>query len=232
MTKDKNDIFKKIFGEDVTEEIFIKTVWGVILPHLGPLISQQSRKLLGEKIENEAIKNILASFLGSLIQLFEHHGVYRDIIADILENVTFGIRGKKSEDKTLSEISSKISSISLEELEIIKNDPSAQNKRIFLEYLISSSLKEKIKEIKDEDLDLFIDTLINIQKLQKEIKKEFGTEIQLKELWLNINKGFLRFYEKIKEKYPEIKKEVRKQKREFLKGWKEGWREGRKKGLL
>jgi hypothetical protein len=227
----KKNIFEMIFGK-VDQETVIRGLWGALLPHLGPIITEQTRKKIASVLPEERLKGILASVTGSLANLLEKGGgLYREIFSDILENVSYGL-GKGKSGEVSKEIPSEKILPSLETLRAIKQDTSIQNKRIFLESFISLPLRDKVKEIKDEDIDLFIDTLIRLQEFQQEVKKEFKIEVSLKELWSGISEGFNKLYETLRTKYPEIKKEAQKQKNEFLRGFKEGWQKGRKKGLI
>jgi hypothetical protein len=229
--EEKKDIFRRVFGVD--KDTSIRTIWGFILPHIGPKISDIVERSIAERIPNETIKNILASFTGAGAQILERGGgVLREAFSDVLENITYGIRGERLGARAPKEAPTERRLPSLETLRAIKQDPSIQNKRIFLESFVSPPLRDKVKEIKDEDVDLFIDTLIRLQELQQEIKKEFRVEVPLQELWSAINQGFSKLYESLKEKYPEVKEEIKIQKNQFLRGFKKGWQKGRKKGLL
>jgi hypothetical protein len=232
MAKDeKKNILGIIFGK-VDSETVIRGLWGAILPHLGPLISEQTRKRIVSVIPNERLKDILASVFGAFANLLEKGGgLFREILSDILENVSYGL-GRRRPGEAPRELPPERRLPSLETLRAIRQDPSIQNKRIFLESFVSTPLRDKVKEIKDEDVDLFIDTLIRLQELQQEIKKEFKIELSLRELWSAISQCFNKLNEALKEKYPEAKKEIRRQRDEFLRGFKEGWEKGRKKGLI
>jgi hypothetical protein len=229
--EEKKNILERIFGK-VDSGTVIRGLWGAILPHLGPLITEQTRKRIASGIPDERLKGILASVAGTFANLLEKGGgLYREILSDIFENLSYGLgRGRPGEVPREAPPESKPPS--LETLRVIKQDTSIQNKRIFLETFISPPLRDKIKEIKDEDVDLFIDTLIRIQELHQEIQKEFKVEVPLRELWSGIREGFSKLYEALREKYPEAKEAVKKQRDEFLRGFKEGWQKGRKKGLL
>jgi hypothetical protein len=229
--KDKEDIFRRVFGAD--QDTVIRTIWGFLLPHIGPKISEIAARSITERVPNETVKNIFASLAGAGAQIFEKGGgLWREVFSDILENITYGIRGERPGSRLPREIPSEERLPSLDTLKAIKEDPSIQNKKIFLESFVSPPLRDKVKEIKDEDVDLFIDTLIRLQELQQEIKKEFKIEVPLRELWSAISQGFNKLNEALKEKYPEAKEEIKRQIDEGRRGWDEGRRKFRKKGLL
>jgi hypothetical protein len=229
--EEKKDIFRSVFGVD--QDTVIRTIWGFVLPYIGPKISEIAERSIAERIPNETIKNILASLAGAGAQIFEKGGgVWREMFSDVLENITYGIRGERPGVRAPREVPPERGLPSLKTLRAIRQDPSLQNKKIFLESFVSPPLRDKVKEIKDEDVDLFIDTLIRLQELQQEIRREFRVEVPLRELWSGIREGFNKLYETLKERYPEAKEEIRRQRDEFLRGLKEGWQKGRKKGLL
>jgi hypothetical protein len=229
--EEKKDIFRLVFGVD--QDTVIRTIWGFVLPHIGPKISDIAERSIAERIPNETIKNILASLAGAGAQILEKGGgVWREMFSDVLENITYGIRGERPGVRAPREIPPERRLPSLETLRAIREDPSIQNKRIFLESFFSTPLRDKVKEIKDEDVDLFIDTLIRLQELQQELRREFRVEVPLRELWSGISEGFTRLYETLRGKYPEVKEEVRRQIDEGRRGWEEGRRRFRGKGLL
>jgi hypothetical protein len=229
--EEKKDIFRLVFGVD--QDTVIRTIWGFVLPHIGPKISDIAERSIAERIPNETIKNILASLAGAGAQILEKGGgVWREMFSDVLENITYGIRGERPGVRAPREIPPERRLPSLETLRAIREDPSIQNKRIFLESFVSPPLRDKVKEIKDEDVDLFIDTLIRLQELQQELRREFRVEVPLRELWSGISEGFTRLYETLRGKYPEVKEEVRRQIDEGRRGWEEGRRRFRGKGLL
>jgi hypothetical protein len=229
--EEKKDIFRLVFGVD--QDTVIRTIWGFVLPHIGPKISDIAERSIAERIPNETIKNILASLAGAGAQILEKGGgVWREMFSDVLENITYGIRGERPGVRAPREIPPERRLPSLETLRAIREDPSIQNKRIFLESFVSPPLRDKVKEIKDEDVDLFIDTLIRLQELQQELRREFRVEMPLRELWSGISEGFTRLYETLRGKYPEVKEEVRRQIDEGRRGWEEGRRRFRGKGLL
>jgi hypothetical protein len=229
--EEKKDIFRLVFGVD--QDTVIRTIWGFVLPHIGPKISDIAERSIAERIPNETIKNILASLAGAGAQILEKGGgVWREMFSDVLENITYGIRGERPGVRAPREIPPERRLPSLETLRAIREDPSIQNKRIFLESFVSPTLRDKVKEIKDEDVDLFIDTLIRLQELQQELRREFRVEVPLRELWSGISEGFTRLYETLRGKYPEVKEEVRRQIDEGRRGWEEGRRRFRGKGLL
>jgi hypothetical protein len=229
--EEKKDIFRLVFGVD--QDTVIRTIWGFVLPHIGPKISDIAERSIAERIPNETIKNILASLAGAGAQILEKGGgVWREMFSDVLENITYGIRGERPGVRAPREVPPERRLPSLETLRAIREDPSIQNKRIFLESFVSTPLRDKVKEIKDEDVDLFIDTLIRLQELQQELRREFRVEVPLRELWSGISEGFTRLYETLRGKYPEVKEEVRRQIDEGRRGWEEGRRRFRGKGLL
>jgi hypothetical protein len=229
--EEKKDIFRLVFGVD--QDTVIRTIWGFVLPHIGPKISDIAERSIAERIPNETIKNILASLAGAGAQILEKGGgVWREMFSDVLENITYGIRGERPGVRAPREVPPERRLPSLETLRAIREDPSIQNKRIFLESFVSPPLRDKVKEIKDEDVDLFIDTLIRLQELQQELRREFRVEVPLRELWSGISEGFTRLYETLRGKYPEVKEEVRRQIDEGRRGWEEGRRRFRGKGLL
>jgi hypothetical protein len=229
--EEKKDIFRRVFGID--KDTVIRTIWGFVLPHIGPKISDIAARSIAERVPNETIKNILASLAGAGAQILEKGGgVWREMFSDVFENITYGIRGERPGARAPREVQPERRLPSIETLRAIREDPSIQNKRIFLESFASPPLRDKVKEIKDEDIDLFIDTLIRLQELQQEIRKEFKTEVPLRELWSAISQGFNKLYEALKEKYPEAKEEIKRQIDEGRRGWDEGRRKFRGKGLL
>jgi hypothetical protein len=224
MAEETKSIFEKILGK-ADRDFVVRVLWGFILRRLSPFLREKIGKSIGESTPSPVLREAIADLLTVFAQIFEKGGgLLRDIAADIFENIAGGVKINKEKGFVIE--------LSLETLRAIRQDPSLQNKKIFLESFVSPPLRDKVKEIKDEDIDLFIDTLIRLQEIQQEIRREFRAEVPLRELWSAISQGFNKLNEALKEKYPEAKEEIRRQKREFLRGLKEGWQKGRKKGLI
>jgi len=225
--EEKKNILERIFGK-VDPETVIRGIWGAILPHLGPVITKQTREKIASRIPNERVKGILASVAGTFANLLEKGGgLYREILSDILENVSYGLgRGRPGEVPREEPLERRLPS--LETLRAIRQDPSIQNKRIFLESFVSPPLRDKVKEIKDEDVDLFIDTLIRIQELHQAIQKEFKIEVALRELWSGISEGFTKLYETLRAKYPEVKTAAEQKRGEVWERMKKAWEKGKR----
>jgi hypothetical protein len=224
MPEDTKSTFENIFGK-VDRDFVTRLLWGFILKRLSPFLREKIGKSIGESVPSPVLREAITDLFTMIAQILEKGGgLWRDIASDIFENISGGVGIKKEKGFVVE--------LSLEILKAIKEDPSIQNKRIFLESFASPPLRDKVKEIKDEDIDLFIDTLIRLQELQEEIKKEFKIELSLRELWSAISQGFNKLNEALKEKYPEAKEEIKRQIDEGRRGWDEGRRKLRGKGLL
>ncbi|BCX15229.1 MAG: hypothetical protein KatS3mg097_121 [Candidatus Parcubacteria bacterium] len=193
----------------------IRAIWGGVLTEISDYIGDKSGKIAEQLISNPKARRIIANIIGGGAQIFEKgfKGVQFEIIADILEQVARGV--KAGAKKTKAEESIESATLELEELEIIAASKNTEVKRTFLLRFSPSKHHEFIKSFTAEEIDEYINVLINLERLRKELAKS-GVEIDLKAIWEIIKdafqkiskttgKGLEEIINLIKENYPKIR---------------------------
>lgn len=164
---------KKIELNDI-----VRTLWGAILPSLiGPLRNASSS--FSEKIPSETIRNIIASLIGAGAQIFEKkfRGVHFEILSDIFEQIAGGIKSSDKGEKVKKE-----SLPSLSKLEAIAKSKDTETKRKLLLVFSSEKHHEIIKSLTAEQVDEFINVLINLEKTREGLE-EAGIKVDTKDVW-------------------------------------------------
>ncbi len=163
----------------------IRAIWGAILPQLIGPIREMSAKT-ADRILPEQVKPIVASLIGAAAQIFEKEfkGVPFEIASDVFEQIAGGIRARVEEKRKPKSEPEELPK--LEELEEIAQSKDPEVKRGFLLMFSSPKYHEIIRSFTPEQLDEFINVLINLKKRLEEEKEELrkiGVEIDIKTIW-------------------------------------------------
>lgn len=172
-------------AKNINWDAIIRAIWGTILPHIAGIIKEKS-SLISERLLPEKIRNLIASLVGAGAQIFEKElkGVHFEILSDIFEQVSIGVKVPIEEKKKAKpeEVRIKHEWPSLEELEAIKLARESNIKRDLLIKFSSPNLHENIKGLSDKEIEDLLDVLIQLEKTKRELAK-LNLNLDFKSIW-------------------------------------------------
>lgn len=177
---------------NINLDSIIVGIWGIIFPHISAYLRTKSSKF-SEAVLPEKARDIIASLVGFGAQIFEKKfkGVYFEIISDILEQISTGIKAPDEEKAKAKpeERKSRYEWPSLEELIAMNNAQTIGVKRELLLDFSSRNLHEKINKLSDEEINDLINVLIILEQSKRELMK-LDINLDLKSIWQMISEIF------------------------------------------
>lgn len=171
--------------KNINFDVIVRAIWGAILPHIAGEIKRKSSDI-SEKVLPERIRDLIASLVSTGAQIFEKEfkGVHFEILSDIFEQISIGVKAPVEEKKKAKpeEVRGKYEWPTLEQLEAIAKAKEIGVKRDLLLKFSSPNLHETIRSFSDKEIEDLIDVLIQVEKVRRETAR-IGLPLDLKSIW-------------------------------------------------